>query len=155
MSWETIDRWIVHRGGLAIDLFIGFLLYCAKTRPIAFVVGASFHFMNSQIFPIGTLTTYCTVMTNVENAVVSYRFRVCLSGMFPYVMLVTMPIFSAPDWPKRVMSRLPACLQPLLPSLTEAQPSADCFYPPQPSSSAKKTNTRSDVSKVCFAHFCK
>ena len=48
--------------------------------------------------------------------------------MFPYVMLLTMPLFSSPDWPKRLISHFPCYFQQLLPSSSLAQSSNLCLY---------------------------
>jgi vitamin K-dependent gamma-carboxylase len=53
---ENTDLFIVHMGGLAIDLLLGFFLYFDKTRKMAFFFGGSFHVMNSRIFSIGKLS---------------------------------------------------------------------------------------------------
>ena len=53
MGNEMVDLVIVHWGGLALDLFVGYLLFFDKTRPIAFFFGSQFHLMNSQLFSIG------------------------------------------------------------------------------------------------------
>ena len=50
---DQIDLFIVHLGGLTIDMFGGILLLFDKTRPIALFLLASFHFMNSTMFSIG------------------------------------------------------------------------------------------------------
>ena len=53
MTDDQIDLYIVHLGGLTLDMFAGFLLFFDKTRPLAFFFVGSFHFMNSQMFSIG------------------------------------------------------------------------------------------------------
>jgi hypothetical protein len=53
LSQEQVSLYIVHLGGLSIDLVSGFLLLFDKTRPIAFVSLGMFHLMNSQLFSIG------------------------------------------------------------------------------------------------------
>ena len=53
MTNDQIDLWIVHRGGLFIDLFVGYLLFFDKTRILGLLIACSFHGMNSQIFSIG------------------------------------------------------------------------------------------------------
>ena len=50
---DMVDLWIVHRGGLTLDLSLGFLLLFDVTRPLGFLLGGSFHFMNSRMFNIG------------------------------------------------------------------------------------------------------
>ncbi|XP_071455229.1 vitamin K-dependent gamma-carboxylase isoform X2 [Hetaerina americana] len=69
---DQTDYWIVHLGGFFLDLTIGFWLFFDLTRPYAMFFCASFHLMNSRMFAI---------------------------GMFPYVCLVTMPIFCNVNWP--------------------------------------------------------
>nr|KAG5704166.1 hypothetical protein BaRGS_009696 [Batillaria attramentaria] len=52
MTTDEVDYFVVHLGGLTIDLFIGFLLFFDKTRLLAFIICSSFHLMNSQLFKI-------------------------------------------------------------------------------------------------------
>ena len=56
LNEDQIGYFVVHLGGLTIDLLLGFLLFFDATRKIAFLFGASFHLMNSQIFSIGMFT---------------------------------------------------------------------------------------------------
>ncbi|XP_076330015.1 gamma-glutamyl carboxylase [Tachypleus tridentatus] len=85
---EQIDYFIVHWGGFLLDLTIGFFLFLDSSRPVAFIFCGAFHLMNSRMFSI---------------------------GMFPYVMLATMPIFCSPDWPRPFISSSPAFLKCCLP----------------------------------------
>lgn len=98
---EQIDLFIVHIGGLTIDMFGGIFLLFDKTRPIAIFFLSSFHIMNSTMFSI---------------------------GMFPYAMLATLPLFCAVDWPRKVIPRLPKFLRVLFSTETEIQPSSHCLY---------------------------
>ncbi|XP_067935757.1 vitamin K-dependent gamma-carboxylase-like isoform X1 [Watersipora subatra] len=82
---EKIDRYIVHLGGLIIDLTSGFLLYLDSTRWLGTAMVTSFHAMNATMFEI---------------------------GQFPYVMLCTTAIFYAYDWPKKVYPSLAVTHQP-------------------------------------------
>ena len=50
---DDIEYLIVHLGGFLLDLTIGFWLLWPRSRPLAMFFGASFHVMNSQMFPIG------------------------------------------------------------------------------------------------------
>ncbi|KAI0230052.1 Vitamin K-dependent gamma-carboxylase [Lamellibrachia satsuma] len=102
LTQDQIDLWIVHRGGLFIDLFVGYFLFFDLTRPVGFLIAIMFHSMNSQIFAI---------------------------SMFPYTMLCTTPLFCRADWPKRLFDRLPSCLNPLRPSSDLPQYSTHCIYP--------------------------
>jgi len=61
-------------GGLLFDLGIGFLLARRRTRPLAFVLAAVFHLLNSRLFQI---------------------------GIFPFLMFAATLIFAGPDWPRR------------------------------------------------------
>ncbi|KAL5019128.1 hypothetical protein ScPMuIL_004850 [Solemya velum] len=99
---DQIDLFIVHGGGLVIDLFVGFVLFFDKTRPMGILMAASFHLMNSTMFQI---------------------------GMFPWVMLATLPLFCYPGWPRPLFRRLPKCLGPILPLDGESQTSLHCLYP--------------------------
>ncbi|KAK3089183.1 hypothetical protein FSP39_001567 [Pinctada imbricata] len=76
---EQIDLFVVHFGGLTIDLFTGFLMFFDRTRPVAMFFTGMFHAMNSQLFSI---------------------------GMFPYAMLATLPLFCIFSWPRSVLSYL-------------------------------------------------
>lgn len=101
MSEEQVSIFVVHLGGLIIDLFMGFLLFFDKTRPVAFLFGASFHLMNSQLFTI---------------------------GMFPWMMLATLPLFCHTDWPRGIIQRFPTFLRCLLPADMPLQTSKHCIY---------------------------
>ena len=70
---------IVHGGGLFIDLTAGFLLFFDSTRWFGALMTSSFHLMNSCMFSI---------------------------GMFPYAMLATTTIFYSNDWPRLAFARL-------------------------------------------------
>lgn len=48
--------------------------------------------------------------------------------MFSYTMLATSPLFCYPDWPRRLIAKLPAFLQKFLPSTDPPQPSQECVY---------------------------
>ncbi|XP_033108157.1 vitamin K-dependent gamma-carboxylase-like [Anneissia japonica] len=98
---EQIDLYVVHLGGLLLDLFIGFFLYFDKTRLFAAFFCASFHTMNSQMFQI---------------------------GMFPYVMLATIPLFCYADWPRRVFKHFPDAFKIALPLDTQLQTNKHCLY---------------------------
>ena len=52
----------------------------------------------------------------------------CILGMFPYAMLSTLPIFCYADWPKKVVSKLPALMRKPLMITDEPQPSDHCYY---------------------------
>ncbi|CAG2115458.1 unnamed protein product [Medioppia subpectinata] len=73
---EMIDLYVVHLGGFVFDLTIGFFLVWNKSRFFAYFFCLLFNSMNSRLFSI---------------------------GMFPYVMIAIMPVFSAPDWPKQLI----------------------------------------------------
>uniref|UniRef100_A0ABM5EPX2 Vitamin K-dependent gamma-carboxylase n=1 Tax=Pogona vitticeps TaxID=103695 RepID=A0ABM5EPX2_9SAUR len=101
MSEEMTNLLVVHGGGLMLDLTAGFLLFFDATRPVALFFVSYFHCMNSQLFSI---------------------------GMFSYTMLATSPLFCYPDWPRRLIARMPACFQGLLPLADPPQPSQECVY---------------------------
>ncbi|XP_066955016.1 vitamin K-dependent gamma-carboxylase [Macrobrachium rosenbergii] len=77
LSNDSIDYYIIHLGGFALDLTIGFFLFLDQTRKVALFFGMAFHLMNSQIFTI---------------------------GMFPWVCMATMPIFCQMSWPRTLIS---------------------------------------------------
>ena len=56
MTPEQVDIFVVHLGGLMIDLFVGFLLLHEKSRTPGLLVSSMFHIMNSQLFSIGEST---------------------------------------------------------------------------------------------------
>ncbi|KAK6637526.1 hypothetical protein RUM44_007948 [Polyplax serrata] len=74
---DQIDFWIIHIFGFFFDLTVGFFFLIDKTRPIAIVFSTAFHVMNSCMFHI---------------------------GQFPYVCLVTTPIFCKYDWPEQLLT---------------------------------------------------
>ncbi|KAL4240239.1 hypothetical protein ACF0H5_001033 [Mactra antiquata] len=118
MSEEQVSLYIVHLGGFMIDLFSGFLLFFDKTRFMAFIVLGMFHLMNSQLFSI---------------------------GMFPWMMLATMPLFCYPDWPRGLLQKLPHVLQPILPAKIDLQTSPHCIY-------EKKSVKPDDKQKSSIQH---
>lgn len=79
MTTDQITLYIVHGGGLFIDLFMGYMLFFDKTRLMGTLISSSFHIMNSRMFNI---------------------------GMFPYTMLATTSLFYSLDWPKRLLNKL-------------------------------------------------
>ncbi|KAL8174141.1 UNVERIFIED_CONTAM: hypothetical protein K2H54_039059 [Gekko kuhli] len=101
LSEEMTNLLVVHGGGLMLDLTAGFLLFFDASRPVALFFVSYFHCMNSQLFSI---------------------------GMFSYTMLATSPLFCYPDWPRRLIAKLPAFLQKFLPSADLPQPSQECVY---------------------------
>ncbi|XP_054155223.1 vitamin K-dependent gamma-carboxylase-like, partial [Oppia nitens] len=76
LSNESIDYYVIHLGGFLFDLTIGFFLICSYTQSIAYIFCLIFNLMNSRLFSI---------------------------GMFPYMMIAVMPVFSAYDWPKNMI----------------------------------------------------
>ncbi|XP_075457953.1 vitamin K-dependent gamma-carboxylase isoform X2 [Ascaphus truei] len=102
MSEEMTSLVVVHWGGLILDLTAGYLLFFDVTRPLTLFFVSYFHCMNSQLFSI---------------------------GMFSYTMLATSLIFCYPDWPRRLVAKLPCCLHRLLPPTQPPQESAECVYP--------------------------
>ncbi|XP_041478309.1 vitamin K-dependent gamma-carboxylase-like [Lytechinus variegatus] len=127
---EEIDYFIVHLGGLVLDLSSGFLLFFDATRLFATFFCSSFHIMNSQIFSI---------------------------GMFPYAMLASTTVFFSPSWPRSFCSVLPIYVKNNIPSVSFSatiQPSENCIYPP-PKKENKKKNDPCSVkrnSKMSWRH---
>lgn len=102
---DQIDYFIVHLGGLFLDLSAGFLLFFNATRPLGTFFTSSFHIMNSQLFSI---------------------------GMFPYAMVASTTVFYSASWPKSFCSVLPSCLKNRNSSTSRdctPQPSDHCVYP--------------------------
>lgn len=73
-----IDYYLIHVCGFLFDIIVGFLFLWPRARPLAFAACTFFNLANSQMFNI---------------------------GMFPWSMLVVMPIFCAPNWPLRVLAK--------------------------------------------------
>ncbi|XP_033729386.1 vitamin K-dependent gamma-carboxylase-like, partial [Pecten maximus] len=113
LSDDQIDLYVVHIGGLLLDMFLGFFLFLDKTRPAALFFGSSFHFMNSQMFNI---------------------------GMFSYMMLATLPLFCSPDWPRKVLQRIP--LPCGLNTPQQLQSNVHCVYPRKSPKSHKEQGSR-------------
>nr|AAK97782.1 vitamin K-dependent gamma-glutamyl carboxylase [Conus textile] len=103
MTEDQVSVLVVHLGGLAIDLFVGYLLFFDKTRPIGVIISSSFHLMNAQMFSI---------------------------GMFPYAMLGLTPVFFYANWPRALFRRIPRSLRILTPDDGEDDtlPSEKCLY---------------------------
>ncbi|NP_001086044.1 gamma-glutamyl carboxylase L homeolog [Xenopus laevis] len=101
LSEEMTNLVVVHWAGLILDLTAGYLLFFDVTRPVALFFVSYFHCMNSQLFSI---------------------------GMFSYTMLATSPLFCYPDWPRRLIAKLPRCLQYVLPQTQPPQESMECVY---------------------------
>ncbi|ESO88963.1 hypothetical protein LOTGIDRAFT_182855 [Lottia gigantea] len=101
LTEEQIDLFIVHIGGLIIDISVGFLLFFDKTRLLGMVMCSSFHLMNSQMFNI---------------------------GMFPWMMLATQVIFCYTDWPRRIFKSISANCQLFTPEEEDLQPNDHCIY---------------------------
>ena len=54
-----------------------------------------------------------------------------LTGMFPYCMLATLPVFCYADWPRTLLAKFPVSIQKrLLP--TEIERNEHCIYPTDP-----------------------
>lgn len=70
---------VIHWGGFVIDSSVGIFFWFDSIRPIGYLFCGLFNLMNSQMFAI---------------------------GMFPFVMLVVLPIYSSPNWPVRVLEWL-------------------------------------------------
>ncbi|XP_071482923.1 vitamin K-dependent gamma-carboxylase-like [Diadema antillarum] len=99
---SQIDYFMVHLGGLALDLSAGFLLFFDATRPAGTFFTGSFHIMNSQLFSI---------------------------GMFPFAMLASTTVFYSDTWPRKLCRALPSFLRNQIPSLEQsAEPSEHCIY---------------------------
>ncbi|EEB12966.1 vitamin k-dependent gamma-carboxylase, putative [Pediculus humanus corporis] len=83
---DQIDFWIIHIFGFTFDLTVGFFFLFDKTRPIAIIFSTAFHLLNSCMFHI---------------------------GQFPYVCLVTTPIFCNYDWPEQLLNheKYPICME--------------------------------------------
>ncbi|KAK4309926.1 hypothetical protein Pmani_018479 [Petrolisthes manimaculis] len=76
---EWVNKYLVHIGGLLLDLTIGPLLLHPTSRPYAFIPVSAFHLLNSMIFSI---------------------------GMFPWVCLATLPLFCNFDWPRSLFNSI-------------------------------------------------
>ncbi|XP_063788044.1 vitamin K-dependent gamma-carboxylase isoform X1 [Pseudophryne corroboree] len=121
MSEEMTSLVVIHWGGLILDLTAGYLLFFDITRPFALFFVSYFHCMNSQLFSI---------------------------GMFSYTMLATSPLFCYPDWPRRLVSKLPRCLHWALPRTQTPQKSPECVYPGQKGKSAVLPGLRHKIGAI-------
>lgn len=119
LTEDQIGYFVVHLGGLIIDLFLGFFLFFDGTRKIAFLIGTSFHLMNSQIFSI---------------------------GMFPWTCIATMPLFCPTDWPRKMFTRFPRSMSFILPADDQLQRSCHCIY--EKEDIKAETHRKRDTSKV-------
>ncbi|KAK7493352.1 hypothetical protein BaRGS_00015478, partial [Batillaria attramentaria] len=55
---------------------------------------------------------------------------VCVTGLFPWVMLATQPLFCYANWPRPIFRRIPRAMRLLTPDDdTDTQPSSHCIYP--------------------------
>nr|DBA32113.1 TPA: hypothetical protein GDO54_007857 [Pyxicephalus adspersus] len=121
MSEEMTSLVVIHWGGLILDLTAGYLLFFDVTRPIAMFFVSYFHCMNSQLFSI---------------------------GMFSYTMLATSPLFCYPDWPRRLVSKLPRFLHCILPHTQPPQKSPECIYPGQKGKGAGQYGLRQKLGAI-------
>jgi len=72
---------LIMLGGIAVDFSIGFLLWCPATFWLGAAMAVAFHVLNSVLFPV---------------------------GVFPWVMIATIGLFAAPDWPRRIVQAISA-----------------------------------------------
>ncbi|XP_046350529.1 vitamin K-dependent gamma-carboxylase-like [Haliotis rufescens] len=101
LTEDQIDIFIVHLGGLTLDMFVGFLLFFDKTRALGMFFCSGFHLMNSQMFHI---------------------------GMFSWMMLATQQVFCYADWPRRMFRKVPPSLRVVSPDDEDIQTSSHCLY---------------------------
>lgn len=73
-------------GGFLFDTTVPWFLLWPRTRPYAYVALVGFHLAVGRLFPI---------------------------GMFPVIMMLAATVFFAPDWPRRLLSRLGVGVRPL------------------------------------------
>ena len=144
MTAEQVAWILVHICGFLFDLLIGFGLFFDRSRPIAIVFCASFHLMNSQLFSIGK---YFSLRKHV---CIQFLVSLSLSGMFPYTMLATIPIFFHNDWARKFLGR---CLPKLFYKERPLQYSTSCLYSkedikPEQSSKSKTTTTSESVKNA-------
>lgn len=74
--WATV---LVSWGGMAFDLLVVPLILWKRTRPLGYLWAFSFHFLNLNFFSI---------------------------GIFPWLAMGSLFIYSAPDWPRVLGRRL-------------------------------------------------
>lgn len=64
------------------------------------------------------------------------------TGMFPYAMMITTPLFCYTDWPRRFFAYFPAFFSTALPFTTlNIQPSTSCVYPQIQTTSSEHQET--------------
>lgn len=136
---ELVSLLVVHGGGLVLDLTAGYLLFFDVTRPYGMFFVSYFHCMNSQLFSIGEALVS---LKNPPNPVYWYQERWSSTGMFPYTMLATSPLFCYPDWPRRFFAHFPGFLRSVLPlTSADCQPSTSCVYKEVNNTSAERQET--------------
>lgn len=79
LTGSSIEYFVVHHGGLMLDLCLGFMLLWPYSRRLGLFLGAAFNLMNMTMFNI---------------------------GMFPWVCLATMPLFCDASWPRNLFKSL-------------------------------------------------
>lgn len=137
MTAEQVDLWVIHVGGFFLDLTISFWLFFDKTRPAAIFFCASFHTMNSQIFSIGTYR-FSILFTFISL----FHCNKIIAGMFPYVCLVTLPLFCDPSWPSKIVSEAQSEKKVNV-DTTQATTCTSCLSPIQ----------KNDESKITWKHY--
>lgn len=85
--------WGMSWAGMLYDLSIAPLLLYRRTRPFAFATAVCFHVAVWLLFPI---------------------------GIFPWVMLIGATLFFEPEWPRRLLARLPQLSPLVTPPASEA-----------------------------------
>lgn len=77
------ERWAAYAfswGGFLFDTFIVLFLVWRRTRVVAYLVLVGFHLLVGLLFPI---------------------------GMFPFIMVSAALAFFSPEWPRKILARLP------------------------------------------------
>ena len=75
--FDTSINHFIHKSGLMLDLFVGWMLFTPKLRTIALLSCVSFHLMTTQMFSI---------------------------GLFPWVSLCLLTMWLNPNWTQRLQS---------------------------------------------------
>ncbi|RUS88434.1 hypothetical protein EGW08_003830 [Elysia chlorotica] len=99
LTSSQIDHFVVHLGGLMIDLSVGFLLLHEESRPWGLAISTLFNTLNSLIFSI---------------------------GMFPYGMMCMQLIFCSQNLPREILASLRLITRDYREG--DCQPSHHCVY---------------------------
>ena len=94
LSEETIEYYMVHLGGLILDLTVGFWLLWPKSRPLALFFATSFHVMNAQLFTIGIYPSLLFTTSRCEGKKKEEKKLFLLYLIYHQLPTYNQPLFS-------------------------------------------------------------